>query len=277
MQLREKFNQADTDQGGALELEEFVAAFGDVIGEGLSNKELVQLFMRIDTNSDGSIDWDEFMNFIILENENMSHMKAEHCEYVNPKIADPTASQKWSGHSDMITKLLIVNPPDNSEPFKYFSASNDGTVKIWNGPNMVPLTNINVSKNWVTSIAYLNDCERIASGTTERSINFYDLNKSNETISNPVSRLSGFKGVPLTMDYISRKGILVVGDDQGYLRLYSLAENWHICNSKLECHKNELLQEQITEISKKKDKAAKNLKTHFSEGVNLLENNIHSS
>ena len=277
MQLREKFNQADTDQGGALELEEFVAAFGDVIGEGLSNKELVQLFMRIDTNSDGSIDWDEFMNFIILENENMSHMKAEHCEYVNPKIADPTASQKWSGHSDMITKLLIVNPPDNSEPFKYFSASNDGTVKIWNGPNMVPLTNINVSKNWVTSIAYLNDCERIAAGTTERSINFYDLNKSNETISNPVSRISDFKGVPLTMDYISRKGILVVGDDQGYLRLYSLAENWHICNSKLECHKNELLQEQITEISKKKDKAAKNLKTHFSEGVNLLENNIHSS
>ena len=233
--------------------------------------------MRIDTNSDGSIDWDEFMNFIILENENMSHMKAEHCEYVNPKISDPTASQKWSGHTDMITKLLIINPPDNSEPFKYFSASNDGTVKIWNGPNMVPLTNINVSKNWVTSIAYLNDCERLAAGTTERSINFYDLNKSNETISNPVSRISDFKGVPLTMDYISRKGILVVGDDQGYLRLYNLAENWHICNSKLECHKNELLQDQITEISKKKDKTAKNLKTHFSEGVNLLENNIHSS
>jgi hypothetical protein len=107
-----------------------VSAFGDVIGEGLSNKELVQLFMRIDTNSDGSIDWDEFMNFIILENENLSHMRDEHCEYVNPKIPDPTASQKNHGHTDMITKLLIINPADPTESFKYFTASNDGTVKI---------------------------------------------------------------------------------------------------------------------------------------------------
>lgn len=130
MQLKEKFNAADSDQGGALELEEFVAAFGSVLGHNLTKKELIQLFMRIDTNSDGSIDWDEFMNFIILENENLASMRAEHCEYYNPKVPDHTASQKSNLHSDMISKLLIINQSEPSELSKYVTASYDGTVKI---------------------------------------------------------------------------------------------------------------------------------------------------
>lgn len=281
MQLREKFNQADTDQGGALELEEFVAAFGDVIGEGMSNKELVQLFMRIDTNSDGSIDWEEFINFVILENENLSHMRAEHCEYVNPKIPDPTASQKNSMHTDMITKLLIAGPKETGEPFKYFTASNDGTVKIWNGPNMVLNTTINVSKNWVTSIAYIKDCERLAAATTDRCIAFYDLNRSNESISTPVSRINDLKGIPLTMDYIDNKRILLTGDDQGYLKLFKFEDNWHICNSKMDCHKKDLTEEQISQLTKNERSARgenqKNLKTHYMENMSIFENCLHKA
>lgn len=275
--MKERFKQADIDQGGALELEEFVAAFGDIIGSGMSNKDLVKLFMRIDTNSDGSIDWDEFVNFIILENDNMSQMLAEHCEYVNPKIPDPTSSHVVNGHRDMITKLLIINSTETSEPYKYFTASNDGTVKIWNGPNMAITTNINVSSNWVTSISYLKDCERLAAGTTDRCISFYDLNRSNDSISKPVSQISDLKGVPLTLDYLSLKGLLISGDDQGYLRLYTLKENWHVCNSKLECHKEDLKKDQLTQLSKNKDKPLKNSRTQYSEKVELLETNIHSS
>lgn len=294
LQLREKFNQADTDQGGALELEEFVAAFGDVIGEGLSSKELVQLFMRIDTNSDGSIDWDEFMNFIILENENLSNMKTEHCEYVNPKIPDPTASQKNNAHTDMITKLLITNVSDPSESFKYYTASNDGTVKIWNPTNMTPVTTINVSKNWVTSIAYLKHFDKLAAGTTDRCLAFYDLNKPNETISTPVSKISDLKGIPLTMDYIDFKDLLLVGDDQGCLRLYKFQENWHVCNPRMDCYKDEVAQEKLVQEKSGQDKLSldkvmstptnkaskleiKTLKGHYMKGVDILETYLHSA
>ena len=59
--------------------------------------------MRIDANSDGSIDWEEFMNYILLENETLAMMRSETCEYINPKIADPTSSMKTNAHKDMIT------------------------------------------------------------------------------------------------------------------------------------------------------------------------------
>ena len=36
MELREKFDIADTDGGGELDLDEFVEAFGEIIGKGMN-------------------------------------------------------------------------------------------------------------------------------------------------------------------------------------------------------------------------------------------------
>lgn len=107
----------------ALELEEFTAAFGHVLGPGLPTGELLDLFMRIDSNSDGSVTWEEFLEFVLLENENLSQMHSEHAEYHNPRKPDSHYSVRTECHSDMITQLLIAEQ-------KYFTASYDGTVKI---------------------------------------------------------------------------------------------------------------------------------------------------
>ena len=40
MELREAFDLADTDHGGALELEEFIEAFGEIIGKNMTTKQL---------------------------------------------------------------------------------------------------------------------------------------------------------------------------------------------------------------------------------------------
>ena len=40
MELREAFEAADTDKGGALEIDEFIQAFGGVIGKGMNPKQL---------------------------------------------------------------------------------------------------------------------------------------------------------------------------------------------------------------------------------------------
>lgn len=68
MELREAFEGADTDKGGALELDEFIEAFGDVIGKGMNRKQLQQLFMKIDADANKSVEWHEFMNYMLLEN-----------------------------------------------------------------------------------------------------------------------------------------------------------------------------------------------------------------
>ena len=77
MELREAFEAADTDKGGALDIKEvsltyftsqillfyntyvliyqFKEAFGGVIGRGMTMKQLTQLFMKIDADSNGSV------------------------------------------------------------------------------------------------------------------------------------------------------------------------------------------------------------------------------
>ena len=82
MELREAFDLADTDHGGALEIDEFIMAFGEIIGKNMTQKQLNQLFMKIDADSNGSVDWPEFMNYMLLENQTLSSMKREHFEYV---------------------------------------------------------------------------------------------------------------------------------------------------------------------------------------------------
>ena len=40
MELREAFDIADTDKGGALEIDEFIEAFGEIIGKNMTGKQL---------------------------------------------------------------------------------------------------------------------------------------------------------------------------------------------------------------------------------------------
>ena len=55
MELRELFEAADIDKGGALEIDEFTLAFGGVLGKDMNAKQLKQLFMKIDADSNGSV------------------------------------------------------------------------------------------------------------------------------------------------------------------------------------------------------------------------------
>ena len=61
---------------------QFISAFGKVLGKGLNYKQLNQLFMKIDADSGGSVDWNEFMNYMLIENTTLSSMKQEHFSYI---------------------------------------------------------------------------------------------------------------------------------------------------------------------------------------------------
>ena len=67
--LKTAFDDADIDGSGALDEEEFIQAFQSVGSLSMykSAQELGNLFRKIDANSDGTVDWDEFTNHILLE------------------------------------------------------------------------------------------------------------------------------------------------------------------------------------------------------------------
>jgi hypothetical protein len=112
MELREAFDIADADKGGALELDEFVDAFKEIIGKNMTPKQLNQLFMKIDADSNGSVEWPEFMNYMLLENQTLSLMKREHFEYIPSRKLDPQPNKVKLCHSDMITGMEFIFPDD---------------------------------------------------------------------------------------------------------------------------------------------------------------------
>ena len=117
MQLRTQFLKADDDGSGELELPEFISNFGKVLGKNLSYKELNQLFMRIDADSNASVDWNEFMNYMLIENATRSLMKQEQFSYIRPvglehDDAPPSEFHKAHSSKGNITAMIIIKPQD---------------------------------------------------------------------------------------------------------------------------------------------------------------------
>ena len=49
--------QADAQGTGHLSIDDFCDKLGPLLGEGVSRAELVQLFMKIDADCGGTVDW----------------------------------------------------------------------------------------------------------------------------------------------------------------------------------------------------------------------------
>ena len=49
--------EADENGSDGLDIEEFRAAFGQILGKGKNDQQMAILFMKIDTNCDGTVDW----------------------------------------------------------------------------------------------------------------------------------------------------------------------------------------------------------------------------
>ena len=156
-QLKAAFDRADTDHGGSLDIDEFLEAFGGVLGKNLTREQLTHLFMKIDANSDGSVDWDEFTNFMLLENQAAVDMaERSHAERLQEVEPPCDATPKHYHHRDMIDGILQVPKAE-----KLFTHSRDGTLRVWNANNMIHVKTIRVSESWLTSTCHFEASNRI--------------------------------------------------------------------------------------------------------------------
>ena len=56
------------------------------------------------------IDWNEFMNYMLIENTTLSSMKQEHFEYLKIDKLDPKPRDEENAHSKNITCMIIIDP-----------------------------------------------------------------------------------------------------------------------------------------------------------------------
>ena len=71
--LEQIFEEADEDGGGGLDLDEFREALKRIIANkgGIlpDENELAIIFMKVDANCDGTVDWEEFCSYMLMENQ----------------------------------------------------------------------------------------------------------------------------------------------------------------------------------------------------------------
>lgn len=248
--LKKAFDQADEDGSGALDEEEFVNAFRNVKGiKGYKTEEqLCHLFMKIDANSDGTVDWDEFTNHILLEQSRYMATEDEELAqalYENDdekRLASDATSEKRKSkkkldrlkamasvserietkahhqHLDMIEKIEWL-PQMKS----YISAGRDGLLKVWSD-KLVPQRTIRNGKGWITDIALMSS-QPMAVCSNERTISFYD---SYRTSLDELGRIVNLDNVPLWCEYIrqSDHDLFLYADEMGFIYNYVLEDQW---------------------------------------------------
>lgn len=216
--LKAAFDAADEDGSDGLEMDEFVKAFGAVLGEKrLTRLQLTHLFMKIDANSDGSVDWDEFTSFMLMENQALIEKDAgeEFSEFVRQSDPEEEAGAPYQQH-DMITSMSLLSSSE-----RYLTTSRNGTWNLWNASTMQLLRTGRQcsSSTWVTSSAYLPLSQRVAVGSMDRRVVIYDTDDMK-----PVGCVGfapgsqALRDAPLCMSAAvlpGRREALCVGDDGG--------------------------------------------------------------
>ena len=112
--------------------------------------------MKIDADAGGSVDWPEFMNYMLLENYTLSAMNQKTYSYIrNLKLQskhDPPPGKSKLCHSQMITAILVLIPDDVTaskeqlkRKLKYITSSRDGSVKVWEACTMRHMNTIQVT------------------------------------------------------------------------------------------------------------------------------------
>ena len=124
-ELRKIFDHADEDGGGGLDMEEFLAAFGKIFAESLNDQELTNLFMKIDANSDGTVDWNEFTEYMLLENEGKELIQANSSNGFELKQNDALV-ENLPQHRRTVQRIRYF---DQSGLFT--TCSKDCSVSVW--------------------------------------------------------------------------------------------------------------------------------------------------
>nr|XP_018668447.1 WD repeat-containing protein 49-like [Ciona intestinalis] len=206
----------DSDYNGfprRLDRKQFSDELSEIIKKG-TKEEYMELFDKIDITKQGTVDWDMFVQFMLLE------------FYEKDEKVKTTQVPQWkelkmivSPHKDCIQRIELVKATN-----KYLSISKEGCIVFWDQhvkmQRSIKLSwdSIKARDLWVTDFVLLPNVNKIAVSFTSKEIAFYDL--SSKVDFNCQYKLQELTHTPLCMDYWtnpddSNESILVFGDIGG--------------------------------------------------------------
>ncbi|XP_050394974.1 WD repeat-containing protein on Y chromosome-like [Patella vulgata] len=223
--LQSIFKDADSDGESGLSMSEFKEALRRTSNKPIDEEEVEKLFMKMDANCDGTLDWEEYVSYNLLEYQEKSQMlemlkekpfpkevkeiQTRHHDNIVRVIYSPHVHKRW-------TKLDYTNG-------KYVTVSKDGIVTFWsmelrlNRIHTIPIPPDRATQPWFVEMCCIYNVNMIALASTDRDIAFYDI-----TAKKFVKRyvITGLENCITTMDYWAdleskSQSVLVWGDTEG--------------------------------------------------------------
>ena len=234
-----------------LDLDEFIHEFGHIIGADLSRQQLQMMFMKIDANSDGDVDWDEFTNWL-LKMEAGAHSMTDDVECGDLISLHEQKGESKLYHSGMISSLTSVKLPAHA----YVTGGRDGTFRFWNATTLDHIRTVSIvesnfhytklnadrksipgaetfmkggvaqlktstKKMWISDVVVMTLCNKLAVASADRMITFFDLYTMEVSC-----RLRNLTHPPMSLAYhtnvTNTRQYLTFGDDVGYIHCLKL-------------------------------------------------------
>ncbi|XP_049868004.1 WD repeat-containing protein on Y chromosome-like [Pectinophora gossypiella] len=214
---------------GKLFPDEFRCLLRDLLNVEYDDDEFNILFLKINTNRDGEIEWDELVSHLLLGYfANDPENQRETLE--PPIIGLPRVIR--SMHRHPISRICFCPDVDKNrttDPMQgsYITASRDGMINWWS-LNMTLLRtaysaspHLKVRTTWVTDMVCMPDVNIIVTSSTERDLRFYDCTAKTFTLK---IIISSWEYMICTMYYKFHKDeeekcILICGDVGGNVRV----------------------------------------------------------
>ena len=210
------FQEADEDKGGGLDALEFREAMR-VMGK-LTDDEADMIFMKVDTDCDALVDWDEFLRYMFLEIYEKAQMRTEEMQPF-PKRARLVVAVD---HREEVVRVVQAHN-------RYISIGRDGVIGFWTtdmeskGFKRIEHETIFQKSIWVTDCALMPRAHVLALCSTACDIQFYDINVNRFE---RLSRITSLNACPMSIAYFEtpdeETSCLYLGDSNGSLTCISI-------------------------------------------------------
>ncbi|XP_055341551.1 WD repeat-containing protein on Y chromosome-like [Paramacrobiotus metropolitanus] len=224
--LRVIFEESDMDDEPGLDIGEFKLAMRRISGDAMTEREIALVFMKVDANCDGNVDWNEFLDYTLREYQEQDAMS----QVAREMYLEPAAVVKYQGTKQIKAVVWSPQAAAASESTidwvsgRYYSVTAEGIVQCWTldlAPNGDPMYLIPEFRSAgchekVTDMVCIPEIRALGIGFATGLIKLYYYD---EARLERVCTIYGMPAPPECMHYVFREylGILFFADAVGGL------------------------------------------------------------
>ncbi|XP_069352658.1 EF-hand calcium-binding domain-containing protein 8 [Eulemur rufifrons] len=215
----EKMFEEDVDSTGALDMEAFIKATKKVLS-GVSDEMLEALFLKVDSDCNGFVTWEKYMDYMMREFQGKEEMRKNQyrLHFFLPMTIIPL------NHGCEIVKVeFLIHWLKKMGCF--LTVTKDGILQFWSESFLLIKSfwlnqQLHSQQMWVTDMVCLPNVNLVAVATTEQKIEFFNISNGKCVRDFTFTELDS---CVLVMDYWSdyHRGVFCYGDTKGNVIIFT--------------------------------------------------------